>query len=363
MSDPLVDFRNVSKTFAGTKAVDSVSFTIESGEFFSLLGPSGCGKTTTLRLLAGFERPDRDGGEVRLGSRIVNDVPPYERNLGMVFQSYALFPHLDVARNVAFGLQQRKRPKPEIEQRVKKALDLVRLPQDRFGARKPSELSGGQKQRVALARALVLEPPILLLDEPLGALDLKLRREMQQELKALHQQLGVTFVFVTHDQEEALMLSDRVAVMSDAKIAQMGTPHEIYDRPRTRFVAAFLGEANFLSGEIVEATPTRTKVMTQDGAIEVRTAGHAKGTSIEIAVRPEKVHIGVASPDSNRLRVRIRERFFRGESTRVVGVLPSGALVSAVLREQDMRAVPCENGDEVEFSFEPEDARVLESSS
>ena len=213
--------------------MNDVSFEIQRGEFFSMLGPSGCGKTTTLRLLAGFEQPDEDGGEVRLLGEVVNKKRPYERKIAMVFQSYALFPHLSVQRNVAFGLEQRKMPKAEIGDRVRKALEMVRLKPDTFARRMPGQLSGGQRQRVALARALVLEPDILLLDEPLGAIDLKLRKEMQLELKALNKQLGTTFVYVTHDQEEALTMSDRIAVMDNARVAQLGTPAEIYENPRT----------------------------------------------------------------------------------------------------------------------------------
>jgi spermidine/putrescine transport system ATP-binding protein len=218
-----VQLSRVSKTFGDVKAVQDVSFEVRRGEFFSLLGPSGCGKTTTLRLLAGFERPD-EGGEVRLMGEVVNRKRPYERRIGMVFQSYALFPHLSVRRNVAFGLEQRNTPKAEIEDRVRQALEMVRLQPGTFARRMPGQLSGGQRQRVALARALVLEPEILLLDEPLGAIDLKLRKEMQLELKALNQQLGTTFVYVTHDQEEALTMSDRIAVMDEGRVAQLGTP-------------------------------------------------------------------------------------------------------------------------------------------
>ncbi len=247
---PAVEFRRVSKSFGATKAVDSISFNIERGEFFSILGPSGCGKTTTLRLLAGFESPDPDGGEVRILGEIVNDKRPYERQIAMVFQNYALFPHLTVERNIAFGLEQRRTPRTEIAGRVERAMDLVRLAPETFARRAPAQLSGGQRQRVALARALVLDPAILLLDEPLGAIDLQLRKEMQLELKALNKQLGTTFLYVTHDQEEALTMSDRIAVMSHARVAQLGTPAEIYENPRTAFVAKFIGESNFLEGRI-----------------------------------------------------------------------------------------------------------------
>src|SRR6478609_4071827 len=218
MTTVLVEFRGVSKSFGTHRAVDGVSLEIARGEFFSLLGPSGCGKTTTLRLLAGLESPD--DGEIHLDGRPIHGTPAWERPLSMVFQSYALFPHMSVGENVAFGLEKRKVPKSEIATRVNSALDLVRLSPATYASRSPAQLSGGQRQRVALARALVVEPTILLLDEPLGALDLQLRKEMQLELRALNRQLGITFVYVTHDQEEALTLSDRIAVMADAQVAQ-----------------------------------------------------------------------------------------------------------------------------------------------
>jgi len=262
MTEPVVEFRRVSKSYGRVRAVDGVSFAVERGECFALLGPSGCGKTTTLRLLAGLETPDPDGGDVRLLGAVANDTPPWERPVAMVFQNYALFPHLDVARNVGFGLVERRVPKAEAARRVARALELVRLDPATFGRRRPAELSGGQRQRVALARALVIEPQVLLLDEPLGALDLRLRKEMQLELKALNRQLGITFVFVTHDQEEALVLADRIAVMNQARVAQVGAPREIYERPRTEFVARFIGECNIFAGEGGGSTAVRPERVT-----------------------------------------------------------------------------------------------------
>jgi ABC-type Fe3+/spermidine/putrescine transport system ATPase subunit len=233
----------VTKTFDGrVLAVDDVTLDIAAGEFFALLGPSGCGKTTSLRMIAGFETPD--SGRVHVGGRDITDVAVHQREMGMVFQSYALFPHRTVAENVAFGLRMRSVPKPDIARRVAAALALVAL--TGLEERKPGQLSGGQQQRVALARALVVEPPVLLCDEPLGALDRKLRQQMQFELKELQKRLGVTLVFVTHDQEEALAMSDRIAVMNKGKVEQVGSPTEIYERPRTRFVADFIGEINLL---------------------------------------------------------------------------------------------------------------------
>jgi putative spermidine/putrescine transport system ATP-binding protein len=263
-----VQFVRVSKSFGDVTAVDDISFDIHRGEFFSLLGPSGCGKTTTLRLLAGFEEPDDNGGEVRLLGQTVNKKRPYERQVAMVFQNYALFPHLSVARNVAFGLEQRKTPKAEIAERIRKALEMVRLKPDVFSHRMPSQLSGGQRQRVALARALVLEPAILLLDEPLGAIDLKLRKEMQLELKHLQSQLGITFVYVTHDQEEALTMSDRLAVFNRGRIEQVGTPAEVYEHPATEFVAGFVGVSNVVErdGRRFTIRPEKIHLVDEDGA-------------------------------------------------------------------------------------------------
>jgi ABC-type Fe3+/spermidine/putrescine transport system ATPase subunit len=243
-SSSAVELRDVVKRFDGVTAVDGVTLDVREGEFLSLLGPSGCGKTTTLRLVAGFEQPDE--GELRIGGRDVAGLPPYRRDVNTVFQSYALFPHLSVLENVAYGLKQSGVPRARRHTRANELLELVRLPD--AGSRKPRQLSGGQQQRIALARALAKSPRVLLLDEPLGALDLKLRKEMQVFLKTLHADLGTTFVYVTHDQEEALAMSDRVAVMNAGRIEQIGVPREIYDAPATRFVAAFIGDTNFIRG-------------------------------------------------------------------------------------------------------------------
>jgi ABC-type Fe3+/spermidine/putrescine transport system ATPase subunit len=246
MTSASIKLDQVTKSFDGrVVAVDGVTLDIAAGEFFSLLGPSGCGKTTSLRMIAGFEQPD--SGRVLVGESDITDLPVHKRDMGMVFQSYALFPHRTVAENVAFGLRMRAVPKPDIQRRVAAALAQVAL--TGMEERKPGQLSGGQQQRVALARALVVEPPVLLCDEPLGALDRKLRQQMQFELKELQKRLGVTLVFVTHDQEEALAMSDRIAVMNRGRVEQVGAPTEIYERPRTRFVADFIGEINILEGD------------------------------------------------------------------------------------------------------------------
>ena len=258
---PVLELRRLSKDYPGHRAVDGVTLSIETGTFFSLLGPSGCGKTTTLRLIGGFEEPTE--GDVLLRGHLVNGRKPYERNVSTVFQSYALFPHLSAAENIAFGLRRRKTPPAAIERRVGDALNLVNL--DGKGARRPAQLSGGERQRVALARSLVLEPDVLLLDEPLAALDPKLRQQMRLELKAIERRVGITFLLVTHDQEEALSLSDRVAVMNGGRIEQIGSPEEVYLRPRTRFVAGFLGEMNWIAGVGVRPEATRVEHAVSDG--------------------------------------------------------------------------------------------------
>jgi ABC-type Fe3+/spermidine/putrescine transport system ATPase subunit len=258
---PDVELVGVTKRFGDVVAVDALDLEVHPGEFLSLLGPSGCGKTTTLRLVAGFERPD--DGEVRIGGRDVSGLPPYKREVNTVFQSYALFPHLTVGENVAYGLRQRGLGRRERRAQARDMLELVQL--SGFETRKPRQLSGGQQQRVALARALVMSPRVLLLDEPLGALDLKVRRELQIELKRIQEELGITFVYVTHDQEEALAMSDRVAVMHAGRIEQLAAPGEIYDRPATRFVADFIGETNFIrrDGDVVAVRPEHVRLTTE----------------------------------------------------------------------------------------------------
>jgi putative spermidine/putrescine transport system ATP-binding protein len=264
---PAVRFANVSRHFGGVRAVDGVSFEVYDGEFFSMLGPSGSGKTTCLRMIAGFEQPS--AGSIQLHGREAAGVPPFDRDVNTVFQDYALFPHMTVAENIAYGPMLKRAPKAERERRASEMLELVRLPG--YGPRKPAQLSGGKRQRVALARALINHPRVLLLDEPLGALDLKLRQEMQVELKAIQQRVGITFIYVTHDQEEALTMSDRLAVFSQGKIEQIGTPVEIYECPRTAFVAGFVGVSNIVEGELAE---------------------RLSGQRASFAVRPEKIRMG-----------------------------------------------------------------------
>ncbi|MFQ5614359.1 MAG: ABC transporter ATP-binding protein [Anaerolineae bacterium] len=310
-----VELRNVTKRFGDIVAVDNVSLEIEDGEFFSLLGPSGCGKTTTLRMIAGFEQPT--SGEIFIVGQPTAGTPAFERNTNMVFQNYALFPHMTVAQNVAFGLEMKRVSRSETRQRVAEALEMVRLPG--LEDRRPNQLSGGQQQRVALARALVNRPAVLLLDEPLGALDLKLRKEMQLELKDLQHRVGITFVYVTHDQEEALTMSDRIAVMHQGRVLQVGTPTEIYERPGSRFVADFIGETNFLEGQVVEQTNGRVVVeLRPDMAIQAPAAGDIAGsTPVTVAIRPEKLrlHPEPSAPGENGLPGVIREVVYIGTDT------------------------------------------------
>jgi spermidine/putrescine transport system ATP-binding protein len=364
---PVVQFVGVSKSFGEVKAVDNVSFDIYRGEFFSLLGPSGCGKTTTLRLLAGFEEPD-EGGQVRLLGETVNHQRPYERKVSMVFQNYALFPHLTVARNVAFGLEQRKTPKAEIEGRIRRALEMVRLKPDLFSHRMPSQLSGGQRQRVALARALVLEPAILLLDEPLGAIDLKLRKEMQLELKALNKQLGTTFIYVTHDQEEALTMSDRIAVMDNARVAQLGTPAEIYENPRTAFVAKFIGESNFFDGRVTDRGDGYWGVRQHgsEGAFRVaQQPGIKEWGEVRIAVRPEWMDVfrpDSVPPGENALVGTIRDIIYLGETMHVIVTVPGVGDVTVAVRNEGQLIKPLawKKGDTAAVAWLPEDCQILE---
>ncbi len=294
MSEWAVELCEVSKVFQGgrdsgeVRAVDNVTLPISQGEFFTLLGPSGCGKTTILRMIAGFESPT--AGEILIAGVPMGDLPPNRRPVNIVFQNYALFPHLSVGENVGFGLRVRRVPREERERRVREALALVQLPG--LEDRRPTQLSGGQQQRVALARALINEPMVLLLDEPLGALDLKLRKAVQVELKLLQAELGITFIYVTHDQEEALTMSDRIAVLKDGQIQQVGAPREIYDQPVNRFVADFIGETNFLPGVIRESSEL---VWLDIGGITIRSEANGRdytpGQQVTLAIRPEKINL------------------------------------------------------------------------
>jgi spermidine/putrescine transport system ATP-binding protein len=324
-----VELIGVTKRFGDVTAVDHMTLRIANGTFYSLLGPSGCGKTTTLRMIAGFEQPTQ--GEIMLAGVQVEGVPPYRRNVNTVFQHYALFPHMDVAQNVGYGLRQRKTARAEEVLRVAEALELVRL--GGYGKRRTWELSGGQQQRVALARALVNRPTVLLLDEPLGALDLKLRKEMQLELKALQREVGITFVYVTHDQEEALTMSDVIVVLHDGRIQQQGDPTELYERPVNRFVANFIGVSNPIPGRIAafDARTRRAEVRTEGGltlagAVTDLAANPAPGDAVTVAIRPERLRVepaeggtsaGTATAESGWTSVegRVRQGTYLGDQT------------------------------------------------
>jgi len=329
--ETMVELRSVSKRFGSVTAVDAVDLQIRKGEFLTLLGPSGCGKTTILRMLAGFEVPT--SGQILLEDKDVSGVPPYRRNVNQVFQSYAIFPHLTVAENIAFGLKMRHVPREERERRVGEALELVSL--KGFGKRRPHELSGGQRQRVAFARALVCQPKVLLLDEPFSALDAKLRHAMQLEVKHLQRQLGITFVFVTHDQEEALIMSDRIAVINRGRIDQLGDATDIYHSPATSFTADFIGEANLLSSEIVYKNGVTAHVRLAEGVeLTVRSSAIRDGASQALlSVRPEKIYITRNKPmKENAFKAVIEEEVFRGAMDelrlRVAGKLELMAMVA-----------------------------------
>ena len=329
-----VEFRSVSKRFGDLTAVNAVSFQVRTGEFLSLLGPSGCGKTTSLRMIAGFEQPDE--GEILIGGVDAVGTPPYRRDVNTVFQAYALFPHMTILDNVAYGMKQKRVSRSDRYARAREALELVQL----TGREKhrPSMLSGGQQQRVALARALVNRPRVLLLDEPLGALDLKLRKEMQIELTRIQQQVGITFIYVTHDQGEALSMSDRIAVMSDGVIEQLDTPAEIYDRPLTAFVADFIGEMNFLDGTVTEVGDGAFDLDTGTGVV-VRARGNpTRGQSSRIGIRPARLRIAPASTDrtnsssTNTARAVVDTKMYLGDEVQVVATLDDGTRM--VIREQ-----------------------------
>ena len=350
-----IKLAGVTKSFGDHLAVDDVSMSIKKGEFFSMLGPSGCGKTTTLRMIAGFEVPTE--GDILLEGEPVDDVPPYKRNVNTVFQSYALFEHLDVKDNVAFGLKRKKVPKDEIRKRVAEALELVSL--ERRADARPSELSGGMQQRVALARALVNRPAVLLLDEPLGALDLKLRRQMQVELKEIQREVGITFVYVTHDQEEALAMSDRIAVMSEGRVVQCGVPEDVYEHPQEAFVAGFIGVSNLMEG-IVEGKD-KVKLASGQKVPAPLPDGCDRGDTVQLSVRPEKIALDDLERGMVRLDGKIEQRVYQGVNTQVTVSLGDGARLVA-LEQNTYRARSddrWEPGNEVKIGWHPEHCLVL----
>jgi spermidine/putrescine transport system ATP-binding protein len=362
---PAIELVGIAKRFTSRRgvvtAVDRVDLTIGEGEFFSLLGPSGCGKTTTLRMIGGFEEPSE--GQILLYGRDVVGVPPNHRDVNMVFQSYALFPHMSVFDNVAFGLRRKSVDRTETAHRVNEMLDLVQL--DSKSDRRPRELSGGQQQRVALARALVNRPRALLLDEPLAALDLKLRQAMQIELKRIQREVGITFIFVTHDQNEALTMSDRLVVMNAGRIEQLGAPREVYERPRTRFVAGFIGTSNLITGTVktldggtavLDCGPDERLIVP-----DATSAGARTGASLDVTVRPEKIVLSAAVPEDDRCRVRgrVTEVVYLGTSTQyAVRALDGSDLLVFLQNTSDADDIAARN-DEVWLSWRPEHSLPL----
>lgn len=356
--NPMIDVRAVTKRFGSFAAVDDVSLQIRAGEFLTLLGPSGCGKTTLLRLISGFEQPD--AGEIWIAGENVTGLPPYRRNVNQVFQSYALFPHLTVRENIAFGLRMQKVPKGESDRRIEEVMALVAL--TGFEHRRPSELSGGQRQRVALARAIVPRPSVLLLDEPLSALDAKLRKAMQLELKHLQRRLGMTFVFVTHDQEEALTMSDRIAVFGKGRIEQLGTAGDIYHRPQSAFVADFVGETNVLRGVIAAREGDKMDVKLPGGFVIRANVGLVppEATVVQLSIRPEKICLTAGSSDVGRtVPARVSEIVFQGATSRLVlAAGPDLQLIALVANESALRAA-ASVGDTVACALHAEDLVVV----
>src|SRR5690349_17968243 len=361
---PSVELRSVTKRFDEFVAVDDLSLELGRGEFFTLLGPSGCGKTTTLRMIAGFERPS--GGEIRIEGEDVAQLPPHKRPTNTVFQSYALFPHLSVEANVGFGLKRKKVAKDEIAERVRAELERVGLAAE--ANRRPSQLSGGMQQRVALARALVNLPKVLLLDEPLGALDLKLRKGLQVELKRIQRDVGITFVYVTHDQEEALTMSDRIAVMNRGRVEQVGAPEEIYERPQTTFVAGFIGVSNLMPATVASAGEVR---LDQGPAVRAEGAELGVGTRCYAVVRPEKLHIdaldagdGASSNGLPHVEGVVESSVYLGTATQIVVDLGEGVRMTVLVpnaSEAERQTLPG-GGARVALSWEPEHMHLVRDS-
>jgi spermidine/putrescine transport system ATP-binding protein len=356
MSD--VRLEDLTKSFKGTVAVDHIDLVVEEGEFFSLLGPSGCGKTTTLRMIGGFEEPT--SGHVYLGGDEVSALPPYMRNVNTVFQSYALFPHLNVSDNVAYGLKRKKVSESAIKDRVQEMLTLVDL--SSFTTRRINQLSGGQQQRVALARALVNSPSVLLLDEPLGALDLKLRKQMQLELKQIQQEIGITFIYVTHDQEEAMTMSNRIAVMNAGHLEQVGAPQEVYELPDTAFVAGFLGASNLLEGEVSNTNGSVAKVDLKAGSTVALPARRlpAEHGAVRIGVRPEKIHIAETTDKEeteralNAIEATVVVSTYTGVSTSYECKSSGGSRIVVYAQNLGANRAPIADGTKVRLSWDPE---------
>ena len=351
MSEISLELKNIKKSFQeGEDVLESICLTAKKGEFVTLLGSSGCGKTTTLRIIAGLEQPD--SGQVFLDGKDVTSLEPNQRNVNTVFQNYALFPHMNVADNIGYGLKLKKTSKAEISRRVKEMLELVQL--TGFERRKPSELSGGQRQRVAIARALVNNPEVLLLDEPLGALDLQLRRAMQHELKRLQKKLGITFIYITHDQEEAINMSDTIAVMNHGRFEQIGTPDEIYNHPKTSYVAAFVGNANILKGTVAEKSGNHIKVKLGDEVASIDTEEKVNvGENVTVALRGENILL----EENGNLHATVKEKNFAAGQLRVLLTLPNGDEVTASRFGMNADIQP---GQQICWRFEPKDAVLVD---
>lgn len=354
MSDSIVSLIDVEKSFGKNKVVKKMNVEIKEGEFLTLLGPSGCGKTTTLRMIAGFE--EASSGAIKVQGESIEDKEPYERDVNTVFQNYALFPHMTVFDNIAYGLKIRKRPKDEITKRVNEMLELVQL--KGYENRRPDALSGGQKQRVAIARALINNPKVLLLDEPLGALDLKLRKQMQVELKRLQKKLGITFVYVTHDQEEALTMSDRIAVMNEGVIEQLATPREIYDRPLTKFVAGFIGESNIFDGKVKSIIDEIIEVETSVGIMNVKGDGFEVNENIHVSIRPEYIKISDEPVDGFNLKGTIKDFIYMGTVVKTSVDMKDNTEIkySRFEKETDFK-----EGDSVNIYWNPEKAVAIKA--
>ena len=348
-----VELVDLVKRFGEVTAVDGISIDIPAGQFFSLLGPSGCGKTTTLRMIGGFERPDQ--GRIVLDGRDMANTPPHKRPVNTVFQNYALFPHLNVRDNVAFGLRFESASKEDVRTRVGKALDLVRL--GGFEERRPTQLSGGQQQRVALARALILNPAVLLLDEPLGSLDAKLRKALQLELKAIQEEIGITFIYVTHDQEEAMTMSDHLAVMSDGRVVQVGPPREVYEEPADAYVADFLGVSNLMDARGLGGG----RVALGDIELEARRGDPDATGDVKLVIRPERVRIGDRSGGPNRVPGMVERSVFIGPTVQIILRLVGGQVLQAVEPNRSDAGTRSQ-GEPVDVHLPPEDLRVLRAS-
>lgn len=353
----MVELREVSKVFGGYTALRDVSFEIREGEFMTFLGPSGCGKTTCLRLISGFDTPT--SGQVLIAGKDVTSDPPYRRDVNQVFQSYALFPHLTIYENIAFGLRMKKIPQAEIKARVDRVVDMTSL--GAFIDRKPAQMSGGQRQRVALARAIVCEPKVLLLDEPLSALDAKLRSQMRVELKQLQKRLGITFIFVTHDQEEALTMSDRVAVINAGRVEQIGTVNEIYYQPATRFVATFIGDTNIVEADVVSRSDGAMRCRLEGGVeLTVKTVRPVEGDRILLSLRPEKVRLYRQNPGGeNCIKGCVSVEIFKGAVDDLTIILDGGLELGALLANDGQADLEFHEGETVFARIQPEDVNVV----